>query len=75
MCLGDHVPRKHDITSGVSQGSCLAPLVPLYMLSFGIFREHNVSLHSYADDATLHISVEPSDASSSLTACLSAINE
>ena len=77
--LADFESDKHDICSGIPQGSILGPLLfSLYILPLGeLITAHGVNFHFYADDTQLYFSVAPDDpcALDPLLSCLSNIKD
>lgn len=77
--LGDHTSSKAAITSGVPQGSILAPfLFSLYMLPLGsIFRKYGLSFHCYADDTQVYLPLKRNapDGLNALLLCLSDVKK
>ncbi len=78
MSTGDHKSQWTSMTSGVPQGSILAPLLfSLYMLPLSqIMRNNQISYHSYADDTQIYLALSPNDYShiDSLCQCTDGIN-
>ena len=72
--LGDFTSLKHNICSGIPQGSILSPLLfSLYLLPLGdLISNHGVKYHFYADDTQIYLSVAPDDPSAldPLLSCL-----
>ena len=53
---------KFELECGVLQGSCLGPLLTIYVSKlFDIIRLHLPSAHAFADDTQLYMSFKPSD--------------
>ena len=70
VSINETLSKPFDLKCGVSQGSCLGPLLFTIYVSklFQILKHHLPSVHTYADDTQLYLSFKPSDSSSEVEA-------